>query len=216
MSCEQVRESAAVAALTREPFDDEVRAHLAGCAECRAEVAGLGALPPLLGEAREAVALSDVPPPPGLLDRLLAAAAEQRQARRRRVWRTTLVAAAAALLLFVVPVGAWSIAERLNGTPTFSSSATSASGVTADVQLKPADGGSTVSLSISGVHPGTQCTVVVNTHDGGHQTAATWQASYNGTAHVSGTTAASVSDIRSVDVVDQGTGEVLVTVPGPS
>jgi hypothetical protein len=216
VSCDQVRESAAVAALTREPVDDEVRAHLADCAECREEVASLGALPPLLAQAREAVAVSDVPPPPALLDRLLAAAAEQRAARRRRTWRTALVAAAAALLLFGVPIGTWSIAERLNGTPAFSSSATSASGVTADVELKPADWGSTVSLSIRGVHPGTQCTVVVNTHDGGHQTAATWQASYSGTANVSGTTAASVSDVKSVDVVDQGTGQVLVTVPGPS
>src|SRR4029079_13756349 len=185
----------------RESVDDEVRNHLAGCADCRDEVASLGALPPLLDEAREAVALSDAPPPAGLLDRLLSAAAEQRQARRRRTWRTALVAAAAAVVLLVVPVWAWSIAQRVNVAPAFTSSAT-ANGVTAGAKLAPAEWGSTLSLSISGVHPGTRCSVVVNTNDGGRQTAATWLASYEGTAQVTGTTAASVSDVHSIDVVD--------------
>jgi predicted anti-sigma-YlaC factor YlaD len=216
MSCESVREAAAVALLTREPLDADVREHLAGCAGCRDEVAQLGELPPLLDDAAEAFAASDTVAPSGLLDRMLAAAADRRAARRRRTLRATVLAAAAAVVvLILVPGGAY-VWSQHNAVPGFHGSATSsASGVTAQLDLRPADVGTSLSMSISGVHPGTECTLVVHTKDGGSQTAATWAASYTGTAHVSGTVAAAVPTVSSVDVVDQATGAVLVQVPGP-
>jgi len=215
VTCESIRESAAVSLLTREPLDREVRAHVVDCPGCQEEVARLAELPPLLDEAEDAVSAADSAPPPALLERLLAAAAEQRRARRRGV-RATLLAAAAALLLVLIPVGAWSLAHRDTVVPSFHGSATdAASGVTAAVDLRPAEGGSTLALSISGVPAGTLCTVVVQTDHGGRQTAATWSVGYRGTAHVTGTVAASVTDVRTVDVVDEGTGRVLVEVPGP-
>jgi hypothetical protein len=215
MSCELVREAAAVALLTREPLGPEVRQHIAACPACYDEVAAMGELPSLLDEAAELAAAGEVGAPHAMLDRLLAAAAERRAERRRRVRRVAVLAAAAALVLVLLPVGIWSWSQHGGGGGIWHGTATSASGVTAELQLQPADVGSNLAMSITGVPPGTMCTLVVHTADGGQQTAATWAASYVGTAHVTGTVAAAVPAVRVVDVVDQATGRVLVQVPGP-
>src|SRR5262249_47392128 len=154
MSCEAVREAAAVALLTREPLGAEVRRHLAECTACYDEVATMGELPSLLDEAAELAAADDVGAPHAMLDRLLAAAAERRAERRRRGLRTAVLAAAAALVLVLLPVGIWSL-SRHNVVGTYHGTATSAaSGVTAELDLQPADVGSNVAMSITGVAPG--------------------------------------------------------------
>jgi hypothetical protein len=85
--------------------------HLAGCAECREEVADLAVLPGLLGRLDAATAASvDEPPatpaPPKLLDSVLRAAGTERgRSRRRRRWQLAGVGLAAACLALLVGVG---------------------------------------------------------------------------------------------------------------
>ena len=91
----------------------EFREHLAGCAVCREEVAGLRAAAARMGASRE------VPPSPELRERVLAAArrtpqepprptvaATPAEPARRRPWvPRVLVAAAAAVLVAAIGVG---------------------------------------------------------------------------------------------------------------
>ncbi|MFE2583434.1 anti-sigma factor family protein [Streptomyces sp. NPDC059378] len=112
---------------------EQVRAHLAECAECQAEHAQLAGLPALLATVTEAEASSQAVPAAGenLADRLVARAAESAQgssparaavsavpqpgvlegllrqaaARRRRTWRLQLAGAAASLTFLAAAVG---------------------------------------------------------------------------------------------------------------
>lgn len=218
MNCEDVRESAAVALLMRTPVEPEVSAHLEACAECRDELAGFAPLPELLATLDAADLASAEPAGSALLDRLLAAAETER--RRRRVG--VLAAAAAAVLLVVVPLGIWGATE-LRGEPGQTvvqptapsaidrTASDSTTGVTGRAQVWKTAWGSDLAVSISGVASGTRCTVVVVTKDGQTQTAATWQASYTGTAKVRGNVAAPIASIVRIDIVDD-TGKVLLRI----
>jgi anti-sigma factor RsiW len=111
---------------------EHVRAHLAGCAECRAEHAQLAGLPALLATVTAAEAAGQTVPAGGdLADRLVARAAESAQgspparpavpqapesgvlegllqraaARRRRTWRLQLAGAAASLMFIAAAAG---------------------------------------------------------------------------------------------------------------
>jgi hypothetical protein len=212
--CESARESAAVALLTGEPLGPDVETHLDGCELCAAEVGRLRPLPALLATAPADIDQLLSAPPPGdaLLERLLAAARSSKDRRRRT---TVLAVAAALVLLLVLPLGAWFVASR--GTPSsFDRTATNAAtGVTGRVQLARGDWGSNLTMDISGVEAGTRCTLVVVTDTGERQTAATWEANYEGTAQVRGTVAAPFAHIARVDVVDDRSGQVLLAVPVP-
>lgn len=212
MTCDDVRAEAAVALLTGDALPGEVDEHLAGCPECREEMAGLAPMPGLL--AMLDVADLDAVEPVGsaLLDRLLGAAAEERRSRRARVFAI----AAAIVLVLAVPLGVWG-AVQLRNHPTAPVVAAAidwkgtdvTSGITGEVKVWKSAWGSDLAVSISGVRAGTRCTVVVFTADGRSETAATWQASYTGTAQVQGNVAAAVSAIARVDIID-ATGKVLL------
>lgn len=94
---------------------DAVRAHLATCADCRAEVAELEPVAGALAAVKRARALSDGSVPPGLGSRMDAAIASEAGRRRRsRVTRaagTLLVAAA------LVVLGVLGVASLLDRTP---------------------------------------------------------------------------------------------------
>jgi predicted anti-sigma-YlaC factor YlaD len=214
--CEDVRAEAAVALLTGDPVSDEVSEHLDSCPECREELHGLGPLPGLLAMLDEQdVAASE--PDPVLLDRLLSAASAERRRRRARL----LSAAAAAVLVLVVPLGVWGVVQFKNRPPAVTSATPTApaaidrtasdasTGIKGEVKVWKSAWGSDLTVSISGVRAGTRCTVVVITADGQSETAATWEASYSGTAQVRGNVAASVSAISRIDIVDD-TGKVLL------
>jgi hypothetical protein len=84
--------------------------HLAGCAECREEVADLAVLPGLLGRLDAATATAiDEPPapaPPGLLDSVLRAAGTERgRLVRRRRWQLAGAGLAAACLAVLATIG---------------------------------------------------------------------------------------------------------------
>ncbi len=218
MTCEQVREEAAVRLLTGGPPDPEVEAHLAGCDTCRDEVTRLLPLPGLLAGAVTQVGLMDEPPPgDALLERLLAAAAAERRRRRARVW-TVAAASVAAVAVLAVPTTVVllhrSDTQAVASAGQVRASATDAtSGVSGEVTLGPSSWGSAVTLKVTGVRAGTSCTVVVVTKDGTRQTAATWWAQYPGPATVEGTVAAALPAIDRVDLVDTASGGVLLALP---
>ena len=218
MTCEQVREVAAVGLLTGEALDPEVEAHVADCPGCTAELASLAPLPGLLAEAAPAVELMQAPPPgDGLLRRLLDAAAAERRRRRLRAVAIA-VGSVAAVALVAVPVAiavnhqqgtTVSTAQQVHAT---ASNATT--GVWGHVTLATSSWGSSVALEVTGVRAGTSCTVVVVTKDGTRQTAATWWAQeYPGPASVEGTVAAGLPTIDHVDLVDTASGDVLLKLP---
>jgi hypothetical protein len=221
VNCDDVRESAAVALLTRTPLEVAVTEHLDACPECRDELAGLAPLPGLLSmiDASDLQAAEiGEPARPALLERLLAAAARERRQRRVRV----LAIAASLVLVFAVPLGIWGALQSRDNPPTTVGSGVVSpqivwtaknpvTGVAGRAQVWKAAWGSDLNVSVSGVPWGTRCTVVVVTEDGQTETAATWQASYSGTAQVRGTVAAPIGTIKRIDIVDDA-GRVLLTI----
>jgi anti-sigma factor RsiW len=166
-----------------------VRTHLATCATCRDSLRELEWLPARLGAVPaqdvEALAVEALAVEPPLLDRVLAASRRERRVRRRR-----LVLAAAGV------------------------AAAAVTGVTARVGLTPADEGTRLNLQLSGVRPGERCALVARARDGRIETAATWVATYTGTADVPGTTAIPADQLESLDVVtDDGRLLARLTVP---
>jgi len=218
VTCDEALGSAAVALLTADPVDADVDAHLDGCPSCRSELSRLAPMPGVLAmlDARELGVLDVVEPAgPALLNRLLSAAAQERRRRRRAV----MAAVAAAVVLVVAPAAVWGTsALRQNGVGTAAAAAQiswtgtdTSTGVSGQVKIWKSAWGSDLSVSVSGVRSGTRCTIVVVTKDGTSQTAASWQASYTGTAQVRGNVAAPVSSIARVEIVDDS-GKVLLRI----
>ena len=93
----------------------QLREHLAGCSDCRAEAAELSSAVAALAEE-----VTPVPPPPQLRGRVLAAVQAERlapsvpAAPRPRASRPSWLGVAAALLL-AVGAGSWGLAEHLAG-----------------------------------------------------------------------------------------------------
>jgi len=218
VTCEQVREAAAVRLLTGGPPDPEVEAHVADCPGCRTELDQLAALPELLAMASTAVEQMQAPSDDAMLERLLSAAAAERHRRRVRA-AFVAVAGVAAAALIATPVAI--IAANRDQTPVVSvadqvhaSASDPSSGVWGKVTIARSSWGSAVNLTVTGVEAGTSCTVVVVTKDGSRQTAATWWAQeYPGPASVEGTVAAGLPTIDHVDLVDTASGRVLLALP---
>jgi len=223
VTCQDVREDAAVAILTRAPIPPTVNSHLRDCPGCQDEITPLLPLPGLLAAVSEEELAAVELPDEHLLARMLSAADEIR-ARRRR---THLLVAAAAVVALALPAG---VLIYQGGTPrndspsveadrggvepvTVKRSAKSpATGVFGKVWLTPASWGSDLTFAIRGVPAGEQCSLVVVSRGGARESAARWRADYRGTARVSGAVSAAVPDIERIDVV-AGDGNVLLRVP---
>jgi anti-sigma-K factor RskA len=115
--------------------------HMAGCVECRNEVAELAVLPGLLGRLDAATAVTTLSTPPaqapaGLLARILhAATTERRRYRRRHRWQLAVTGIAAACLAMALGLGVMTVSgEPRPTTPVMA-------------QMTPVDpGGSIVAL----------------------------------------------------------------------
>jgi anti-sigma factor RsiW len=152
--------------------------HLAGCLDCREELAGLAGLPALLGripldEAAQLAGFSaerampaDHPdagqPPPELLTPLLAKAAHRRRVSR---WRNLAAAAAVVVIAAGAALGATQLSQAPSGgspvgTVVHWDSAQGmapATGVTADIKYRGQPWGTQLVAQVSGVKPGTTC-----------------------------------------------------------
>ncbi len=189
--------------------------HLNTCADCRAEVAALAALPGLLGrlDADEARGLT-LAPGPDLLDRTLAGvrAAQHAQQRRLRRWRLAAVGAAAAAVLTV----AAAVLPPATPTATPAPVALSAvAGVTATGSgaLASRPWGTAVELDLTGLPAGPGYTAYALARDGHSEIAATWGATPDGHAHLTGATAIPRAELTAVQIraTDQ---QPLLTLPG--
>jgi Putative zinc-finger len=184
MDCHEARLSLGVYVLGA--IDPAERAlvdqHLAGCRECRDELAGLAGLPALLARVstEEAVALAatDVlppeaeegPEPPG---ELLASVIDLTAARRRgRRWREVVLAAAAALLIAAGVFGGLRLtaapaqsSQAAASWPYYSGSSTGpwesstggSGGIEVTVDYRPMSWGTVLAANVDGIPVGTKC-----------------------------------------------------------
>ncbi|MGC4943177.1 anti-sigma factor family protein [Kribbella sp. DT2] len=163
----------------------EVEQHLAGCAECSAELAEFEEMKEFLGEVPPEAFL-DGPPTDGdlLLQRTLRAAREETapatKARPRRRW---LLAAAAVVVVAGalgggVAIGRQSVDQVVaEDTPAGSkqSSATDAStGTTMATTVEPRTGWSWVVVNLTGLKAGAECEMLVTDKAGRTWTAGSW------------------------------------------
>jgi hypothetical protein len=201
-------------------------AHVASCSRCAATLADLAVLPGLLHriDVEDATRLLS-PVPPDFTRRVLAAHAEQVRAgheRRRRTVVLASVAAAVALFLAVAvpvalqraPAGTSVATSPTQGATTVVIGTDAVTAVSARVTLSPRANGTSLALALTGVEPGQNCQLVAVDATGRREVAATWVASYEGSATVNGSAAMSLSAITTLQVVTTS-GQLLVTMTVP-
>lgn len=223
LGCSEARLSLGVLVLgALEPSDrEQVEAHVRGCPRCSATLAELAPVPGLLNRV-DTADIDPEPPPPELLDRVLAVVrAEERQhpgrwaGRRRWAWVSVGVAAAAC-----VAVGAVVWTQSTGGrTPDPGSVVAVASDpsstVSAQVTLTPTATGTELALALSGVPAEQHCQLVAVGRDGTREVAATWVATYDGEAHVTGWTGLLTDQIASLEITTPD-GATLATMTVPA
>jgi anti-sigma factor RsiW len=196
-SCLHVRQSLGVYVVGA--IDPAERAmvdrHLAGCPDCREELAGLAGLPALLGRVplEEAAQIAGFPSertgpghrpdvsPPGAetLTPLLARVAQRRRVSR---WRNLAAAAAVALIAAGSAAGAVQLAQPPSGHPPVGTvvhwdrahATTPGTNVTADVRYRGQPWGTQLVAQVSGVKPGTTCQLWVMGAHGQKWLAGSW------------------------------------------
>jgi anti-sigma factor RsiW len=199
--------------------------HLAGCRECREELAGLAGLPALLGRvpARDAervilesAELRDLEEPPAeLLARLLKEVAARRATGR---WRGILAAAAAVVFAIASGVaGAHFLIPGSQSQPHIAvadkvSASNPVTGVTATVSYRPASWGTAIDVKVSGIPAGTACTMWVVNADGTRFPAGGWSVPYGtGVASYPASSALPEKDVVAFQIWSNG--QDLLTIP---
>jgi hypothetical protein len=203
-----------------------VEAHVASCARCRDVLADLAPLPGLLNRLDPAQAEAGLPRPPDrLLDAALASATATGRVARdparpdrpaagssrgRRWWVAAAVAAAAATMATAgvlatraqddTPPQASPRPTSTVGTTVLWDGASSDGTIHASVVLTPQESGSRLSMTLSGVRSGQRCDLVIESTDGRREVTASWQATYEGAATVTGSTSARPQQISSMAV----------------
>jgi hypothetical protein len=209
-SCRELRAALGAVALGGADPSEELalRAHLDGCADCRAELRELtsvAAALPLADPSRLMGGLSQ--PSDALAKRVLGRVAAERTARRTRTRRrvavvaatATAIAAAIIALVLVVP------ANSPSGTKVVFPAR---SGVTAAATLRPADGGTEVAFHVSGLHQGDYYWLWLTGDDGERIGAGTFQGT-NAPADLVMTAALPLGDARRIWVTDEHNRVVL-------
>jgi anti-sigma factor RsiW len=182
----------------------QLEAHLRECPSCAAELAGFSALPALL----DRVSVEDlrpvaVAPSPDLFDRLSAAAAPPPRLRAR-TW-----ALVAAVVLAVLGVGIGVVVRGGDGQQTVTASA---GAVRATVTASTVDDGSALVVTVAGMRPGEECSMVAVDTAGTRHAAGTWPASSAGDGTWRGWADVDRGELAEVVLVGDG-GRELVRVP---
>lgn len=180
-----------------------VEEHLGRCPSCAAEVAELAPLTDLL----DRVDLADLTPPavtpsPELFARMSAAAAPPARGRRR------VVALVAAAVLAVLGIG---VTVWTSGSSDQSVTAT-AGAVRATVTATSADHGSSLEVTVAGMHPRETCTLVAVGRDGTRHAAGQWPASAAGDGTWRGWAAVDRNDLAAVILTGDGGRELVRAV----
>jgi hypothetical protein len=211
--CEFAMDDAAYVLGSLSPSErKDFEAHLPGCEDCSLAVRDLAGLPGLLGRLDADV--FDVPAlepvPDTLLPRLSRAVRRQ---QHRRTWLASGVAAAVAAAISVggaVALDHPDVRTHIAAVPVGRAmTQTGSDPMTANVALTSVAWGTRLDLTCR--YPATRgggvgyasgsYALVVHTVDGQSQRVATWRGLPGKTMHLAAATAASSSDIRSVDVV---------------
>ena len=206
-----------------------VDSHLAGCRECRDELAGLAGLPALLSRVgtEEAMALAatdgpgappageagkeageDKTPPHELLGKVLDLTAAR---RRRRRWREAGLGAAAALIIAVGVFGGL----RLASSPSLGQWETAsggAQGMAGTVLYRPMGWGTQLTVKVSGIPVGTMCQLWI-LGSGNHRVlAGSWVTdNREGTVWYPASASIPVSDVRAFLITVGKTSSITVT-----
>ncbi|WP_329089607.1 MULTISPECIES: anti-sigma factor family protein [unclassified Streptosporangium] len=138
MTCDEVRMSLGVYALGALEPDERVlvEAHLAECAECRAELEELAGVATFLGRVSEGDVAQVASPPRAVLDRLLSA-----KVRRRRTNRLMLSLAASVLVVGLGGGTLWVVTQSPPEATTASAPQPAQAAQSAQADRAPADAG---------------------------------------------------------------------------
>jgi Putative zinc-finger len=205
-----------------EPQDREtIEEHVRGCSACSATLSDLAPIPGLLNRV-DTADLDPAPPPPDLLERALAqvrteqAFSPQTVTHRRRRWAAAAVGGAVAASVLVVVALVWTNLAGGDTPPTgpVAVSADPGATVSASVTMNPAATGTELALSLTGVESGEHCQLVAVGKDGTREVAATWVATYEGEAHVTGWTGLGLDEIATLEVTTPD-GSTLATLTVP-
>jgi hypothetical protein len=231
-SCREIRHALGVYVLGAiDPVERaQVDEHLATCADCREELAGLAGLPALLRRVPTAeaqrLAVADQTdsaaqetPPAELLPALLT---RTTQARRVRRWRE--LAAAAAVVVLALGAGAAGASLLQSGQsappPGVAGSAwqhtvsavDSLTGASLTVKYDSTRSGTLMSVRVLGVRRGTVCQFQVTDIHGRHLVVGGWKVNYPGwTPWYPASTSLTDAELRSFQVT--AGGQVIATVP---
>jgi hypothetical protein len=208
-----------------------VDAHLSQCQDCREELAGLAALPALLGrvplEDAERLALDDAElrdlaePPAELLDSLLRRVAGRRRARR---WRGVAAAAAAAIIAIGGGIGGGILVSQGHGStppssthvvkpPTFPDlvrGSNPATHVSAAVYYGPRKSGTSMQVQVSGIRNGMSCLFWLTTSSGQHLLVSGWVVNSKTGNWYTASSPVAAASVRSFDI--SAGGKVLVVI----
>jgi hypothetical protein len=203
--------------------------HLAWCADCRAELAGLAALPGRLGsvpaadvtsmagDEADGAGLRERPPDTSLAALLDRAARVRRQLR----WRRLAAAAAAAV---IVGGGAAAASRVLGGPPTQPAASAvpwaatvtgsdSQTGMSATVKYLREPWGLALQVQVSGISPGTRCELQIVDARGQDVPAGGWTvAAGHASAWYPASSPFPASDVRGF-LITTARGKDLVRVP---
>lgn len=202
---------------------DRLDAHLLGCAECRAELDRLAAVPELLQSLRreQPVAAGSRPSPARIESLLARMRAEQARDRRRGMSRR-LAAVAAAVLVVAAGIGV--ITAREQDPPTGPPPVAASSPPAVTAIFRPADGsglagqavltsktwGVSVDLTVSKLAGHGPFVCRVRNADGEVEQAAIWGPTPSGNAKVTGASSIQLRNVSAVAVADRD-GHVLGT-----
>jgi hypothetical protein len=193
--------------------DEEItlRRHLEDCTHCRDVLIDLAWIPAWLhkvpAEEIELLIAADESagdPKPATTPRVVAAALESiaAEVRVRRRRRRAAIAAAAAVI--AVAAGITTELAHESDTPTAGTTmqpVDQRTRVSAVVTMIPQGAKTALRLGLAGVAPGEHCSLIVRSTDGRTAVAATWVASYSGTADIPTTTTIPATRVSGFDVV---------------
>jgi anti-sigma factor RsiW len=168
----------------------KVRRHLENCAACRADYQDLVPVRDLLDRAAPpgAVSRDDLPA------RLPLEPLRRPRHRSRRHWLAAAATAAAATAAAVAV-----IVITAHPADRVFRAFDRASGAHAQVELHATPSGTQIDLTISGLPAGERC-ILVAVSPAGADVAGTWNATYDGAAHVEGTSAIPISQLTALQI----------------